>query len=333
MNIYLAPLEGLTDPIFRNAVQKYFGGIDKYYTPFIVTQESGKYRPRDQKGVAPENNEGILLVPQILTKYADQFNRTATDMARLGYSEVNLNLGCPSGTVASKGRGSGFLLHLEELNRFLEEIFNYAEQVEVASDMGGGTGHLEISVKTRIGVYSPDEFEEILEIYNQYPIKELTIHPRVRKEFYNGTPHKDVFFEALKNSKNPVVYNGDLNTPTQINAFTKEVEEIAPIWTDSVMLGRGMIRNPALARMTKDSEYRLTKEILRQFHEEVYTKHRQELSGDTYVLQHMKEHWFYMIQLFEDSDKQAKQIRKCKNCYEYESILNGLFSEGSLKNE
>ena len=170
MKYYFAPLEGVTSAPYRQAHHRHFSGVDRYYAPFISPTIHHVLTPREQRDILPEYNEGVPVIPQLLTKNAEDFLWAAGDLAAMGYSEVNLNLGCPSGTVVSKGKGSGFLGHPEELERFLDEIF---EKSPIA-----------VSVKTRLGVTDPDEFGPILELYNRYPISELTIHPRVQKQMY-----------------------------------------------------------------------------------------------------------------------------------------------------
>ena len=131
-------------------------------------------------------------MPQILTNRAEDFIWAAGEMKARGYREVNLNLGCPSGTVVSKYKGAGFLARQEALNRFLDQIFQEVD--------------LEISVKTRIGIAAPEEFPELMEIFNRYPIRELTVHPRLRTDFYKNTPDWESFGYAVKESRAPLCY-------------------------------------------------------------------------------------------------------------------------------
>ena len=184
MNYYFAPLEGITGYIYRNTYEKHFGGISKYFTPFITTNQHFKIQNREKKDILPENNRGIYLVPQILTNNAEQFIDMARKIQDLGYQEINLNLGCPSRTVVTKKKGSGFLAYPEELNQFLDEIFWACQDME-------------ISIKTRIGMENAEEFDRILQIYNKYPLKELIIHPRLQSDYYKNHPNMDVFISML----------------------------------------------------------------------------------------------------------------------------------------
>ena len=173
MRLYFAPLEGITSAVYRNEHFKHFSGVDRYYMPFVSPTQHHVNTPRELRDILPEHNGNTPVVPQLLTKCADDFLWAAGDLAAMGYKEVNLNLGCPSGTVAAKGKGSGFLGHPEELNRFLDEIFSRCP--------------IDISIKTRLGVHQPDEFGPILEMYNRYPVKELTIHYEVNLEYFAMT--------------------------------------------------------------------------------------------------------------------------------------------------
>ena len=184
MKLYLAPLEGITGWIFRRALHECFGGFDKYFVPFIRPNQMGHFSAREKKDILPDHNEGMYTVPQILTNRPEDFIRTAAKLKEYGYGEINLNLGCPSKTVVTKGRGAGFLAYPDRLDDFLYEVFQKCD--------------IRISVKTRLGMEEPEEFGPILEIYNKYPLEELIIHPRVQKDFYKNTPNMEAFAEAWK---------------------------------------------------------------------------------------------------------------------------------------
>ncbi|MCR4806996.1 MAG: tRNA-dihydrouridine synthase family protein [Lachnospiraceae bacterium] len=299
MKYSLAPLEGITTRIYRNAVHDFFGdGIDRYYTPFLVVHEKRAMSSKEIKEVLPENNKGVNLIPQILADEADGFLRIDSALYDFDYREVNLNLGCPSKTVASKGRGSGFLGRLRELDEFLSEIFS--------------GNKCDISIKTRIGESDPDEFEELLEIFNKYPVKDLIIHPRVRYEYYKGRPHRDVFYKAAAKSRNPVSYNGDI----QGKADVDEVLSGCGGKLDSVMIGRGMIRDPSLIRQLAGGDC-YTKEELKDFLKRLRMDYEQEMSGETPVLQKLKEIWSYMGADYDDG---VNDLLKCRSLAEYKML-------------
>ena len=310
MNFYFAPMEGITGYLYRNAHHTFFNGVDKYFAPFIFANQHDGMKGKDRKDILPENNPGVVLVPQLLTNNAKDFIHTAKNLKSLGYDEINLNLGCPSGTVVSKHRGSGFLAKQMELDQFLEEIFSEAVT--------------KISIKTRIGKDRPEEFYELLEIYNKYSMEELIIHPRIQKDFYKNTPNMDIFDYAVTHSKNNICYNGDLFTVEDYQRFIKDYPNIS-----RVMLGRGLLTNPGLITAITRGE-KLTKELLRSYHDRIYGDYQAILFGDRNVLFKMKEIWFYLSKAFSDSEKYAKKIRKSERCSDYEEAVAKIFSECEL---
>ncbi|MHC1682625.1 MAG: tRNA dihydrouridine synthase [Clostridiaceae bacterium] len=307
MKYYLAPLEGITGYIYRNAYHSFFGQVDKYFLPFISPTKNKKFTSRELNDVLPEHNKGLTVVPQILTNNSEYFIGTVDELKKFGYDEINLNLGCPSGTVVSKHKGSGFLAQREKLDEFLEDIFSNAEA--------------KISIKTRIGKDSPDEFYKLIEIFNKYPLEELIIHPRIQLDFYKNKPNMEVFKDGLAMSKNPVCYNGDI---FKVKDF-RELSETYPR-LHSVMLGRGLLANPGLIEEIKNNQI-IDRQVMKAFHDEVYAGYQKILSGERNVLFKMKELWFYMIQLFDDSDKYIKKIRKTNGLRDYETIISMLFNE------
>lgn len=304
MNFYFAPLEGITGYIYRNTYEKYFGGMNKYFSPFISTNQHFGIQNKEKRDVAPENNKGIYLVPQILTNHAEQFRDMAEKMAALGYKEVNINLGCPSRTVVTKKKGSGFLACPEELDNFLSEIFYYCQDME-------------ISLKTRIGMEAPEEFDRLLEIYNKYPLKELIIHPRLQVDYYKNHPNMDVFQMAVKKAKAPLCYNGDLFSVEDIENFKKEYPSV-----ENVMLGRGPLRNPTLMKELAGEERDLN--LWYDFLMELCEEYERFLSGQMNVLYKMKEHWYYLFQSLPDCEKQAKAMRKIKHLDEYKILVKSI---------
>ena len=315
MHIYFAPLEGITTYPYRNLHHTYFGGVEKYFTPFLAPGPEQGMSVKEMRDVLPENNAGVPVVPQILTNRAGDFLLASKKLLEMGYREINLNLGCPSGTVTAKKKGSGFLLYPDDLDRFFDEVF---------SDAAVRNGEFLVSIKTRIGKNEVEEWPELMQVYNRYPIHELTVHPRIQKEFYKGTPHLDVFTDILKESRNPVVYNGDLFTVEKV----KEFREKFPI-VGTVMIGRGLIRNPALAEMILQEETEPEADILpriREFHDALFEHYRETMSGDRNLLFRMKDLWSYMLAEVPDSEKLAKKIRKSQHVPEYLAAVEEVFA-------
>lgn len=306
MRYYLAPLEGITSYIYRNAYHRHFHPMDKYFTPFLVPHSKKGFNAREQKETMPEHNEGLHVVPQILSNNAEDCLQTIGKLKEYGYREVNLNLGCPSKTVVSKYRGSGFLAKPEELDLFLDKIFS--------------TTDVKVSVKTRIGRDEPEEFYEPLDIYNKYPMEELIVHPRVQKDFYKNHPNLDMYEYAVKESKNPLCYNGDIFSTEDYIKWKERFPQ-----TETLMLGRGIIRNPGLVdNIERDIHTEIVK--LRAFHDEIYQGYREISAGDKQMLFKMKELWFYMIQEFPECKKQSKKIKKAESAVAYEAAVEELFS-------
>ncbi len=310
MKYYLAPMEGITGHIYRNAYEKYFHNIDKYFTPFIVPNESLSLKTKELRDMLPENNEGLNIVPQILTNNAEGFVLTANKIKQLGYEEINLNLGCPAGTVVSKKRGSGFLAYPEELDRFLDEIYKIND--------------MKISIKTRLGKERADEFYKLIEIYNKYPLEELIIHPRTREDFYGNTPNLEIFKESLKLSKHSICYNGDIFTVDNYNKIVKEFPQV-----DKIMIGRGILANPGLIDEIKENKF-ITKEILKQFHDEIFENYTILLKEDKNAMYRMKELWGYMSHIFTNNKKYYKKIKKAQKAIDYKVAVNSLFAEQEI---
>lgn len=335
MQIYLAPLEGITTYVYRRAYEHHFGGVDRYFTPFIVNKKMAK---KEIEGILPENNPGKELIPQIMSNRAEDFIQVSKEIASYGYDKVNLNLGCPSGTVVSKKRGAGFLAYPDELEAFLSEVYEKSP--------------IKISIKTRIGLEDESEWEKILSIYEKYSMEELIIHPRLRSDFYKGAIRKAAFAEALERITVPICYNGELNCVEDVVRIKEEFPQV-----DRIMLGRGILRHPELIAQIRSLESGRSvedakkmplfgcrdgevsavaeQEILsdewrrrmRSFHDEVYAGYREIMSGDMNTLFKMKELWSYMGESFPGAEKQIKQIKKSNRLSEYESAVNIIFTE------
>lgn len=310
MKYYLAPMEGITGHIYRNTYHNFFNNIDKYFTPFVIPNRSKKFKTKELRDVMPENNKGLNIVPQILTNDAEGFINTAEKLQELGYNEVNLNLGCPSRTVVSKYRGSGFLAKIEELDKFLEEIFKMKD--------------IKISIKTRIGKDNPEEFYDLIKIYNKYPMEELIIHPRTQKDFYGNTPNLNVFKDALDLSTNKVCYNGDIFTVEDHNKLVKDFPKV-----ETMMIGRGILSNPGLINEIKCNTF-INKEELKNFHDEIFNQYRSLYSEDRNAMFRMKELWGYMSYIFSNNKQYIKKIKKAQNVADYNNAVSNLFEEQEI---
>ena len=330
MQIYFAPLESITGYVFRNVYEEYYGGIDRYFTPFITATDSRRLRNKEMRDILPENNQVGCLIPQIMSNRAEEFLRVADQMAELGYDTVNLNLGCPARTVVSKGKGSGFLARTVALDRFLAEVYRECP--------------LKISIKTRLGVDDPEEFPEIIDIYNKYPVEELIIHPRVQKDYYKNTPNLEMFAEAVRRCNMPLCYNGDICSLEDYERIRERFPEVS-----HMMIGRGLLAHPELALQIQEREadrsvktaadpgeqtggIRNLSDRERLNHIGAYANALCEAYCEAYgpgqpVLFKMKELWGFLADSMPDGKKLRKKIHKTQRLDGYQRLMREVFPD------
>jgi tRNA-dihydrouridine synthase len=309
MILSLAPMEGITGHVFRCAHADFFGALDRYYTPFICPPRVGSgFGRRAREELDPAANQGLNVIPQLLTRDVDEFVWAAGLLAELGYTEVNLNLGCPSGTVVSRGKGAGALADPEALETFLQDIC--------------ARSPLPVSVKTRLGMESDDEYDHILEVYCRCPLAELIVHPRVRADAYKGRPRKAAYGRTLEAAPFPVAYNGDVFTCGDMDALLADYPA-----TRHVMLGRGLLMDPALARRVRGGDPATAAE-LRRFHDALFAAYVAEMGGN--AVMRMKEWWSYAKCSFADPMAVFRLVRKVRRIDEYEAAVERVFSTRAL---
>lgn len=296
MQYYVAPMEGITDSIYRRLHHQYFPGADRYYTPFFSPTIHRALTPRESRELPPADSLGVQVIPQFLTKVPQDFLWMTEVCRDLGYREVNLNLGCPSGTVTAKGKGSGMLRQTDELEQFLDEIF--------------AAPALPVSIKTRLGYEQPEDFFNLLEIFNRYPIAELTVHPRIRQDFYDGDVRMEYFDYAYHNASMKLCYNGNLCTKEQIEDLSKKYPKL-----QAVMLGRGLIGDPGM--LTPGGT---TAEKLEDFLNALLEEYTAAFGGSRNAMFRLKENWRYLFRLFEPDAKLQKALRKTTSIQEYQAI-------------
>lgn len=302
MRKYYAPMEGLTDRIYRDIHSRYFPGLDRYYTPFFSPTIHHALTNKEARELPPAEENKTCTIPQILTKSPEDFLWMANLCADRGYTEINLNAGCPSGTVTAKGKGAGMLADIQALDRFLEQVFAHVP--------------LPVSVKTRIGVQSAEEWPAILDVYNRYPIAQLTVHCRVRKAFYAGNVEEDCFQFAVKHSKNPLCYNGDLTCREEIDRVQKWYPQV-----NAVMIGRGLIARPDMLCKEKADNQKLI-----AFYDELLQSYLVAFGGSRNAMFRLKEHWHYLLPCFAGSEKLGKKLRKTTDLEEYQTISREILS-------
>ncbi|WP_270848167.1 tRNA dihydrouridine synthase [Candidatus Collinsella stercoripullorum] len=305
----LAPMEGITGHVFRRVHAECFGALDRYYTPFITPPRAGSsFGGRVRREVDPAANRGLDVVPQLITKNADEFAWAARLLAEMGYAEVNLNLGCPSGTVVAKGRGAGLLRDPDGLEAFLRDVCRASP--------------LPVSVKTRLGIQDGAEYGRILEVYLRLPLKELIVHPRVQRDRYQGVPRRELYGETLRRAPFPVAYNGDVFGCGDLDALLSAYPD-----TRHVMLGRGILANPALARMLAGGPV-ATADELRRFHDRLFDAYREEIGGNAVF--RMKEWWSYARFSFADPLSVHRAVRKVRRVDEYADAVERVFATEHL---
>lgn len=318
MKFYLAPMEGITGYIYRQAYNSCFKPMDRYFTPFLAPKHKSGFSSKELNDILPEHNQGMEVIPQILTSDPEDFLDTAVKLKEYGYTEVNLNLGCPSGTVAAKGKGAGFLKDTEKIARFLGEVSEGMERE-----------NLHFSIKTRVGVESEEEFQTLLGLYNQCPLTELIIHPRVLKDFYKYNVRMNAFKEGFEKSRHSVCYNGDVFRRKDYDRLVKEYPDL-----DKIMIGRGIMMNPFLMEEIADGTSQEVSgkmtaarkaDRLEKFHRLLCDGYAHVMSGDRPVLFKMKELWGFLIHSCPEEEKLMKKIRKAQHLEEYERVVSELF--------
>ena len=312
--IYFAPLQESTDYIYRGAHAKFFGGVDKYYAPYIVRQNDGTVKTSHLRDIKSANNEGYPFVPQILAGNSADFIFLTRMLQDNGYNEINWNLGCPYPMVTNKGLGSGLLPFPERIKSILDESL---PQI-----------NCRISIKMRTGLQSHDEIFQIIDILNEFPLSEIILHPRFGKQLYRGERNEAIFAEVHKTLKHPLIYNGDIESAENLKRLNLLYGDITT-W----MIGRGILKNPFLPVLLKKGILPETEEkaiILRNFHDEIFHRYAALLSGSSHLLMRMEKFWSYFSFAFPDQHKTFKRIKKATNLVKYEAAANENFQR--LKN-
>lgn len=301
MKVSFAPMEGLTDSVYRRLHGKYFPGVDSYYMPFLSPTVHRSLTAREAAELPPADTVPIRAVPQLLTHDADDFLWAARQCAQRGYTRVNLNLGCPSGTVVAKKKGAGMLAEPEKLDRFLEIIC--------------AGSPIPVSVKTRIGLNDSAEFPTLLEVFNRHGLAELIIHPRLRTQFYKGGVDMDAFRYAYAHTSIPLCYNGDIRCYADIRQLQREFPRL-----NGVMIGRGLLTDPGMLAPGGTD-----KDTLAAFSEALLREYPIRLGGSRNALFRLKEHWSYLICRFDGSEKLGKRLRKAADLTSFSAVVDEIF--------
>jgi len=306
-----SPLQGFTDYKFRNAFNKYFGGIDTFYSPYIKLNGKLEIKKSYERDLLPENNLNLEVIPQIITNDADEFLFVADYVKQLGYKELNWNLGCPYPMVTKRGMGSGLICDFLKIDSILQKVH---EQSDIL-----------VSMKMRMGYENSEEILNVLPVLEKFPLKNIAIHARIGKQLYKGGVDLDAFQRCIENTNHKLYYNGDI---TSVEKF-KEMQQRFPS-IDHWMIGRGLIANPFLPSMIKNntSKFPINKiEIFSQFHETIFQEYEQSLSGATHILLKMTSFWEYFSNLFSNPHKTFKKIKKAKSLKNYHQAVKEILNQ------
>jgi len=299
MAIYLAPMQGVFNAHYRKIFAQHFTGIDKCFTPFITTHGEDVYPERTFREMTRDNS--FKTIPQVMGNHPERLLVLCQKIQEMGAEEINLNMGCPQGTATARKMGSGILPHPEMVDEILEKLFNNLT--------------VRLSVKSRIGLHNPEEFEQIVPILNKYALSEIILHPRVGKQLYRGEADREAYKHYAAQLKAPVVYNGDI-----IRWDDPIIQE------GSVMIGRGIAQNPFLAESIVEGSTIFDKKRLKAFMDALLEEYTQSYTGgDKQILLKMKEIWEYLYVSFPDTPKLAKAFKKCNNMRTYTNLVQSLF--------
>lgn len=305
---YLAPLQGFTDFVYRRCYQQLFGDIDEYYIPYIAAGSGGKIRNSQFREILPENNGKLPVVPQILCADKDEAKQLAGELKNYGYRKVNLNLGCPYPMATNRGRGTGLLENPEKLKEVLDILF--------------GEFDFEVSVKFRAGLTCEHTIFDRLELLESYPFEKMIFHPRTATQLYKGTANRELFAKLASMSRHPLVYNGDLQSPSDLD----EIKSLVPNQNEW-MIGRGILADPFLVSKLKGQLPNLAtqRNMKWQFHEMVLESYRQAFPDQGQVLTKMKAFWSYFSECFPNPHKTFKPIKKAKNLAVFLQVYPSVF--------
>lgn len=316
MKLWLAPLQGVTEYPFRNAWHRHFSGLDAAYTPFIPTIKGTKVRVHHLRDVLPQNNNSSLTpIPQLLSNNPSEILVMINALSKLGYTEINLNMGCPSPTVIRHRRGCGLMPFPDIIDYILKEVIPETD--------------IKFSVKLRPGLKNVDELWRMFEVLNNYPIYKIILHPRLGIQMYEGVPDPDVFAMAAKRTSHLLVYNGDIKTLRDFSKLRDRFPE-----TNEWMIGRGVLFNPFLPGIIKGMEKPRRSEILDPliaFHEDLIQCIAESGRGERRLLAKLKEYWLYFSHWFADHETVWENISHSKDIRDImKSIDKAFTSELSL---
>jgi len=309
IKIYQAPLQGFTDFDFRKALAESFGGIDKYFIPYLSYGKGREIKKSQLREVFPENNGSLPCVPQVLFSDQAELFDLVSVLIDYGYKEINLNLGCPYPMATNRGRGAAWLEKPEALNEILQQL--YAKGFPA-----------KFSVKMRAGMTNDRDFKSVLEVLNQFSLEEVIFHPRTASQMYDGKANPELFADAISQVKHLLVYNGDIFSVANLQELKKLLPE-----QNSWMVGRGLLTNPALAAQLKGDvfEPKALRIKMREFHDQLLEAYSARLQGDGHIVMKMSQFWTYFSESFENPHKAMKLVKKSSSLLKYNAAVTEIF--------
>ena len=307
--IYQAPLQGFTDFTYRNVFHEVYGGVTKYFIPYLSYGKGKEIKKSQIKEILAENNKALPAIPQVLFSDSTELFELVAILIDNGYTEINLNMGCPYPMATNRGRGAAWLEKPEALNETLSELFGKGLQSK-------------FSVKMRAGMSNNQDFHQCVEILNQFPLEEIIFHPRTAKQMYNGKANPSLFAEAIPLVKHPLVYNGDLFSEADL----QELKALLPqqhCW----MTGRGLLMVPSLALRLNGvvMDEKLRKQKMKEFHDQLFEQYSERLQGSGHLLARMNQFWSYFCHSFENPHKAMKLVKKSSNVLKYNAAVVEIF--------
>lgn len=298
-SISFAPLQGYTEDVYRRIHQDVFGGVDTYYTPF-VRLEHGEVRSKDMRDVRPEFNQGVNVIPQVITNGGNELQQLVDKLTGLNYKRIDINMGCPFPLQTRHGRGAGLLPDVEAVK-------------EIVGVMKENSG-VEFSVKMRLGLEDENEWKEIIPLLNNVPLNHITVHPRIATQQYKGEVRMHAFDELLEACQHEVIYNGDITSLDDI----KRIEDTYGDKLQGIMIGRGMLGRPSLAIEYKSGKQMADAEVVRLLkvmHDRMWQHYEQIIPGEAQRLAKIRTFWDYAEATL--GRKAWKKVMKAGNLKNY----------------
>jgi tRNA-dihydrouridine synthase len=308
-NIYLAPLQGFTDHVYRKAYNEIFNGIDAFFIPYISVKNNQVLKKYETE-IFPANNPQQKVIPQVLVSNPGEIQFLSKFLEEVGYREINLNLGCPYPMVTNRELGAGLLPHPEKLQEILSLFFEKSK--------------LNLSIKLRAGLSSPNEIEKLVPVLNRFPLTEVIFHPRIAKQLYEGEILYSVFEFVSANLKHQLAYNGDI---LSVSDFKDRKQKFQG--TNNWMIGRGVLMNPFLPSEIKGICYTHSEKLekLRELHQRILELYSEKMDNAGNVLNKMKQFWIYFSFAFHNQHKALKWIKKSSSLNKYRDEVLKIFRD------